>query len=71
MAEKEEIFKAIILSLFFLFGCSYNCINVEGESLGGKIVDSWEELDCKIVEQDEQGFSLGVEVGNIVAVGIL
>ncbi len=54
--------------MFFLFGCSHKYVYVEGESLGGGIVASWEELDCKIVEQDEWGFSLGLEVRNIVVV---
>lgn len=71
MCEKGKIFKTVILFLFlfFLFGCSHKYVDAEGESLDGKVVDSWEELDCKIVEQDERGFTLGVEVKDIIVVG--
>jgi hypothetical protein len=68
MAGKEEIFKTIILFLFFLFGCSHKYVNAERESLDGKVVASWEELDCKIVEQDEQDFSLGFEIRDIAVI---
>jgi hypothetical protein len=68
MDKKGEIFKTIILFLFFLFGCSHKYVDAEGESLDEQVVDSWEELDCKVVEQDERGFSLGLEVRDIIVV---
>ncbi len=68
MAKKEEIFKTIVIFLFFLFGCNHKYVDVEGELSGGSIVALWEELDCKIVEQDEQGFSLGFQVKNVAVV---
>jgi len=69
MSKKEEIFKTIILFLFFLFGCSNKYADVEGEPFEGEVVSSWQELDCKIVEQDEQGFSLGVQIESLVVIG--
>ena len=68
MGKKEKIFKTIILFSFFLFGCSHKYVDVEGESLDWKVVSSWEELDCKIVEHDGQGFSLNVKVKDIAVV---
>lgn len=62
MVEKGKIFKTFILFLFFLFGCSNKYADVEGE-----VVSSWQELDCEIVEQDEQGFSLGVQVKDFIS----
>jgi hypothetical protein len=61
--------KIIILFVVILSGCSHKYVDVEGRSLDDKIIASWEELDCKIVEQDEQGFSLGLQVRDIIVVG--
>ena len=59
MVEKREIFKTIILFLFFVYGCSHKYVDAEEE-----VGVLWRELDCRIVGQDEQGFSLGVGVKN-------
>ena len=64
--KKERIFKIIILFLFFVIGCSNKYVDVEGESLDEKVVASREELYCKIVEQDERGFTLSLEVRDVV-----
>ena len=64
--KKERIFKIIILFLFFVIGCSHKYVDVEGESLDEKVVASREELYCKIVEQDERGFTLSLEVRDVV-----
>ena len=69
MARKSEILKTIIVFLFFLFGCSHKYVDVKGGSLEDKIIASWDELDCKIVEQNEQGFSLGFKIRDIIVVG--
>lgn len=69
MAKKEEILKTVIIFLFFLFGCSHKYVDVRGRSLDEKIVASWEELDCRVVGQNKQGFSLGLEVKNVIVVG--
>ncbi len=61
--------KAMILFVFILSGCSKKYVDIEGKSLDEKIVASWEELECKIVEQNEEGFSLGLEVRDIIVVG--
>ncbi len=66
MDKKERILKAFILLLFF--GCSQKYVDAEGVSLDDKVVDSWEKLDCKIIEQDERGFSLNCLVKDIVEV---
>jgi hypothetical protein len=62
MAKKRKILKTVIIFLFFLFGCSHKYVDVKGRSLDEKIVDSWEELDCGVVEQNEQGFSLNCKI---------
>ncbi len=68
MGKRGGIFKTIIISLFFLFGCSQKYVNVEGKSLDEKVVASWKELDCKIIEQDEKGFALGVQIKSLAMV---
>ncbi len=62
MGKKGEILKTVIVFLFFLFGCSHKYVDTEGKSLDEKIVASWEELDCRIIEQDEQGFSMNSQI---------
>jgi hypothetical protein len=62
MAKKGEIFKTIILFLFFLFGCSHKYVNAEGESLDGKVVDSWEELDADIIRVYEGKIRLNIHI---------
>jgi len=69
MSKKEEIFKTIILFLFFLFGCSNKYVSDGEEVFGRKVVASWEELNCRVIEQDEQGFSLGFQLRDIIVVG--
>lgn len=69
MAKKVEILKIMILFLFLLFGCSHKYVDVEGESLDEKVVASWEELDCRVVEKDEEAFSLCLQVRDISVVG--
>jgi hypothetical protein len=61
--------RIVILFIVVLSGCSHKYVDVEGKSLEEKIVDTWEELDCKIVEQDEQGFALGFEFKDVIVVG--
>ena len=67
----KKFFKTVVILIFivFLFGCSHKYVDARGRSLDEKIVNSWEELDCKVVEQDELGFSLSVEVGDVILVG--
>ena len=68
MGKKEKIFKTFILFLLLLFGCSQKYVDAEGVSLDDKVIDSWEELDSKIIEQDKSGFSLGFRIWFVVVV---
>lgn len=53
----------------FVSGCSEKYVGSrDGGLLGEDIVESWEKLDVKFIDQDEEGFSLNCQIIDLVEV---
>lgn len=61
--------RILILFIIVLSGCSKKYLSyMEEELVEQEVIDSWKELDCKVIAQNGEAFSLNLRVKNFVNV---